>query len=197
MNRIMSGSVLSLLLVAGFAQSARSELYIGNGTVQFGHHGGHHPDRHSGYRTRFEHRNRGFGGQIYIQGDERTVIRERTTVFGGGDRPTVILREAEAVRPGRFGGEVYYDRDGDYRGGDYRGGDYRDGDYRNDGRDRYDPFYRRTVERSPINQDPFPVIQPQTPIYQAPIYQPHPYPQIQRTYFRTCTTTIEGVRTCN
>jgi hypothetical protein len=188
MNRIMSGSVLSLLLVAGLAQSARSELYIGNGTVQFGHHGGHHPDRHSDYRPRFENRDRGFGGQIYIQGDERTVIRERTTVFGGGDRPTVILREAEAVRPGRFGGEVYYDR-----GGDYRDGDYRDGDY------RYDPFYRRTVERTPINQDPFAIIQPQTSIYQAPIYQTpvHPYPQIQRTYFRTCTTTIEGVRTCN
>ncbi len=192
MNKMMSGSVLSLLLVAGFAQSARSELYIGNGTVQFGHgDGGHRPDRHrnSDYRPHFENRDRGFGGQIYIQGDERTVIRERTTVFGpGGDWPTVILRESESVRPGSFGGEIYYDRNGDYR----------DGDYRNDG--RYDPFYRRTVERTPISQDPFTLIQPvyhrpidPAPVYQTPVYQ---HPQ-QRTYFRTCTTTIEGVRTCN
>jgi hypothetical protein len=116
----------------------------------------------------YHRRNSGFSGQIYIQSNDRTVIRERTTVFGpGGDGPTVILRESEIVQPGSFGGTVTY-------GGDRYSQPY---DY------RYDPFYRRTVERYPIGSlDP-------TPIYQTPIYRPH-------TVLQTCTIQIDGTSNC-
>jgi hypothetical protein len=124
-------------------------------------------------RSDYHHhrRNGGFSGQIYIQSNDRTVIRERTTVFGpGGDGPTVILRESEIVQPGSFGGTVTY-------GGDRYSQPY---DY------RYDPFYRRTVERYPIGSSGFDT---QTLIYQTPIYQP-------RTVLQTCTIQIDGTSNC-
>lgn len=144
-TRLLTAFLASLSLIALTAPVARSE-------------------RHQHHR-----RNSGFSGQIYIQGNERTVIRERTTVFGpGGDRPTVILRESEIVQPGSFGGRVIYRGDRYSQPYDYR----------------YDPFYRRTVERYPIGLSGF-----DTPIYQNPIYQP-------RTVFQTCTIQIDGTSNC-
>jgi hypothetical protein len=148
-KRILTASLASLTLITLTANVARSD--------RFHHH----------------RRNSGFSGQIYIQGNDRTVIRERTTVFGpGGDGPTVILRESEIVQPGSFGGTVTYGGDRYSRPYDYR----------------YDPFYRRTVERYPIGSlDPTPVYQ--TPIYQTPIYRPH-------TVLQTCTIQIDGTSNC-
>jgi hypothetical protein len=145
-NRILTASLASLALIALTASVARSEW--------------HH------------RRNNGLSGQIYIQSSDRTIIRERTTVFGpGGDRPTVILRESEIVQPGSFGGRVIY---GDRYAQPYDS--------------RYDPFYRRTVERYPIGSSSFDI---QTPIYQAPtIYQP-------RTVLQTCTIQIDGLSNCH
>jgi hypothetical protein len=140
-TRLLTASLASLTLIALTANVARSDYH-------------HH------------RRNSGFSGQIYIQSNDRTIIRERTTVFGpGGDAPTVILRESEIVQPGSFGGTVIY-------GGDR----YSQPDYH-----RYDPFYRRTVERYPIGSN-------------IPIYQPtshHP-----RTIIQTCTIQIDGTSNC-
>jgi hypothetical protein len=123
-------------------------------------------------------RNSGFSGQIYIQGNDRTVIRERTTVFGpGGDRPTVILRESEIVQPGSFGGTVVYGADRYSQPYDYR----------------YDPFYRRTVERYPIGSSGF-EIPSIIPVYQAPVYQGPIFPN--RTIFQSCTIQIDGTSNC-
>ncbi|NJM47143.1 MAG: hypothetical protein HC860_14065 [Alkalinema sp. RU_4_3] len=123
-------------------------------------------------------RNNGLSGRIYIQGSDRTVIRERTTVIGpGGDQPTVILRESEIVQPGSFGGTVIY--------GDRYSQPY---DY------RYDPFYRRTVERYPIGSSGFDGIPSITPSYQVPIHQRPIFPS--RTIIQSCTIQIDGTSNC-
>ncbi len=154
-NRILIAFLGSLSLIALTAPVARS-------------------DWHQNHR-----RNSGFSGQIYIQGNDRTLIRERTTVIGpGGDRPTVILRESEIVQPGSFGGTVIY-------GGDRYSQPY---DY------RYDPFYRRTVERYPIGSNGFDAIPSITPIYQTPIHQGPIFPS--RTIFQSCTIQIDGTSNC-
>jgi hypothetical protein len=151
-TRLLTASLASLTLIALTANVARSDYH-------------HH------------RRNSGFSGQIYIQSNDRTVIRERTTVFGpGGDRPTVILRESEIVQPGSFGGTVVY--------GDRYSQPY---DY------RYDPFYRRTVERYPIGSSGF-EIPSITPVYQAPVYQGPIFPN--RTIFQSCTIQIDGTSNC-
>jgi hypothetical protein len=150
-TRLLTASLASLTLIALTASVARSDYH-------------HH------------RRNSGFSGQIYIQGNDRTVIRERTTVFGpGGSGPTVILRESEIVQPGSFGGRVIY------------GGDRYSQPYDS----HYDPFYRRTVERYPIGNSSFDIQPPiyQNPVYQNPIYQP-------RTVFQTCTIQIDGTNNC-
>jgi hypothetical protein len=150
-TRLLTASLASLTLIALTANVARS-------------------DWHEHHR-----RNSGFSGQIYIQGNERTVIRERTTVIGpGGSSPTVILRESEIVQPGSFG--VVY--------GDRYSQPY---DY------RYDPFYRRTVERYPIGSSGF-EIPSITPVYQAPVYQGPIFPN--RTIFQSCTIQIDGTSNC-
>jgi hypothetical protein len=153
-SRLLIASLASLTLIALTANVARS-------------------DWHQHHR-----RNSGFSGQIYIQGNDRTVIRERTTVIGpGGDAPTVILRESEIVQPGSFGGTVIY--------GDRYSQPY---DY------RYDPFYRRTVERYPIGSNGFDGIPSITPVYQAP---GHPRPIFPvRTIIRSCTIQIDGTSNC-
>jgi hypothetical protein len=151
-TRLLTASLASLTLIALTANVARSDYH-------------HH------------RRNSGFSSQIYIQGNDRTVIRERTTVFGpGGDRPTVILRESEIVQPGSFG-VTYGDR-------------YAQPDYY-----RYDPFYRRTVERFPIGSNGFDGIPSITPVYQAPSHSGPFFPI--RTIFQTCTTAIDGTSNCH
>jgi hypothetical protein len=155
-TRLLTASLASLTLIALTANVARS-------------------DWHQHHR-----RNSGFSGQIYIQSNDRTVIRERTTVFGpGGDAPTVILRESEIVQPGSFGGTVTY-------GGDRYSQPY---DY------RYDPFYRRTVERFPIGSNGFDVIPSITPVYQAPNHSGPFFPI--RTIIQSCTTQIDGTSNCH
>jgi hypothetical protein len=154
-KRILTASLASLTLIALTANVARSD--------RFHHH----------------RRNSGFSGQIYIQGNDRTVIRERTTVFGpGGDGPTVILRESEIVQPGSFGGTVTY-------GGDRYSQPY---DY------RYDPFYRRTVERFPIGPNGLDAIPSITPVYQGPIHRGPIFPT--RTIIQSCTIQIDGTSNC-
>jgi hypothetical protein len=138
---LLTASLASLTLIALTASVARSDWH------------------------QYHRRNSGFSGQIYIQGNDRTIIRERTTIIGpGGDAPTVILRESEIVQPGSFGGTVVY------------GDRYSQTDYH-----RYDPFYRRTVERYPIGSN--------VPIYQPSIHQP-------RTIIQTCTIQIDGTSNC-
>jgi hypothetical protein len=155
-NRLLTAALSALSLIALTAPMARSEWY------------GHRDHSHRDHRPR--HRShRGFSGQIYIQGNERTVIRERTTVIGpGGDGPTVILRESEIVQPGQFGGRVIYGGDRYQQRHDDR---Y---DY------RYDPFYRRTVERHPIVNGIVPI---------APVFRSGPI-------FQTCLTQIDGTSNC-
>jgi hypothetical protein len=155
-KRLLTASLAILTLIALTASVARSEWHQ------------HH------------RRNNGFSGQIYIQSNDRTVIRERTTVIGpGGDRPTVILRESEIVQPGSFGGTVIY------------GDRYAQPDYY-----RYDPFYRRTVERYPIGSNSFDLTIPSiTPVYQAPGYSGPFFPI--RTIIQSCTTQIDGTSNCH
>jgi hypothetical protein len=153
-TRLLTASLASLTLIALTANVARSERH-------------HHHRRH-----------RGFSGQIYIQGNDRIVTRERTTVFGpGGDGPTVILRESEIVQPGSFGGTVIY--------GDRYAQPY---DY------RHDPFHRRTVERFPIGPNGFDGIPLIAPLHPAPIHRRSFFPS--RTIIQSCTIQIDGTSNC-
>ncbi|OUC14649.1 MAG: hypothetical protein B0A82_09935 [Alkalinema sp. CACIAM 70d] len=125
-----------------------------------------------------------WAGQIYFDGDQRIVEQSRTIIINGqNSEPTVIYEKSQQLQPGRWGGTATYYSHGNY----HRSRD-------NWPQHRFPvstPFPSYPSVSYPSVGQPIVINNPQN-VYIAP-----------RRYsgynFRTriCTTSFEGIRTCN